>query len=823
MARRSVLALAVACAVVMVAGCSHQFIEVKGEQYVKSAQGQFVFYSPDARASNATEVFGAEYELVNATMRASEARALGECKESFCRPKALVGLGLSGGGLRSNAFQLGLLSALHEANATDFSKDKNKLRSTALDNIAYLSSVSGGTWAAASMMAYKSQRTDVADLTAFFSELKATVIEDRRLARCATGFVTRRDDCPDNATRILNNSYEPVTDRLDKVPWLANPFTMTAGYTAREAWRELLLGTHLLGRDRLMNDMVYDPEGDATIRTRDDVTGKAGHPGNTKPFWIINATHSAYSNGNNPQHFNFQITPLGVGTMADCGNTRYCGFTRRYTGFFYPFDKPGRVSNLPPIAVSHAMAISGAVFPERILGIKLNMFEWDFPVPEVDPVLLGRVRSATNNTDATPMRGKYTLADGGHSENLGALALMERGVDLLIISDAGFDDNYTFGDYFTLQGHAKKLLNARFEVNATGTNPTGWVTNPPPLLKHYDPRPAYDRYPPGTEVANATQNDLAVYFDKATSDSNGTINAAAYLGEYCFEKSAQSDPHTTRPICGTDTSKRVIYLRPPYNIDRFKTYLVEQDNILVNSVNPKEAAEANANRSAVDQLGNRVQALKRKSCAELLLDSYGNAPDSLEVAHLSDQADQILDGIRRVINPDWSNGTIRNTFNEVRMLLGSAKADDRLGFEVSRSDAIMSMLKPIARRSSAAAQPTGEAAPLLRKTLADEFAECLAAARSEYDGKVEEYENAKNALALQYIKNRKERANKPDTGYLATYHYLNLNRTEFPRDKTFVSSYDRELIFAYFLLGKYMGEEKLVPLLKEYLEAKVPR
>lgn len=810
MARRSVLALAVACAVVMVAGCSHQFLDIGGPQYVNATKdgGYTIFFAPDTRARNTGDFFRKEYELVNATMDASLARALGDCKETVCRPKALIGLGLSGGGLRSNAFQLGLLSALHEANATHFSKDEKELRSTALDNIAYLSSVSGGTWAAAGMMSYRAQTGELNDREAFFAELNNTVVNDRRLARCATGFVTKRDDCPDNATRILNNSYEPVTDRMDKVPWLANPFTMTAGYTAREAWRELLLGTHLLGMDRGVDDMVPDlSKRPAADRASEPPLPDRG-PGYAKPFWIINATHSASTSGNNPYHFNFQITPLGVSTMADCGNTRYFGFKGSYTGFYKPFDRQGSAESFPSLSVSHAMAMSGAVFPERILGFKTNMFEWDLPMPKPDSEMLRKVKSVTGS-EADPIRGKYTLADGGHSENFGALALMERGADLLVISDAGYDEKYTFSDYNDLKHHARELLKIAFKVDAKveyqqAVSAGQAQSNAPSYWNGTSSNALSPAHAPDTEVPEAIRQDLAVYFESVTENDNSTLNAMAYLGHYCF--APKPDASGQEKPCPPGERRQVIYLRPPYSLGGFKKHLLEKDNRLILAENPTWSAEADGVREKIRRLKAVVSAQQARSC---LRESIALDPQDpkLEVPERPHPFDLITKRIPGSADSSWVEQTRRDTLAELVAIANALDPKDTMAQEMNNATI----------RDKLAGIRYGDA-PLQSK-----FDTCNASRSQEHQNASQGLKEARERMSELYRISKQKRANKPDTGYLATYHYLNLNRTEFPRDKTFVSSYDRELIFAYFLLGKYMGEEKLVPLLKEYLEAKVPR
>lgn len=59
-------------------------------------------------------------------------------------------------------------------------------------------------------------------------------------------------------------------------------------------------------------------------------------------------------------------------------------------------------------------------------------------------------------SDPTGVDGTITLSDGGHSENLGAFALIRRGVKNIIIIDAEHDPSYEFGAYVSLRDRLKQ-------------------------------------------------------------------------------------------------------------------------------------------------------------------------------------------------------------------------------------------------------------------------------------------------------------------------------------------------------------------------------
>ena len=65
-----------------------------------------------------------------------------------------------------------------------------------------------------------------------------------------------------------------------------------------------------------------------------------------------------------------------------------------------------------------------------------------------------------------PMKGKKTvnLSDGGHSENLGAYALLRRRCRTLVIVDAEHDTNYTFDGFRKLRRAAEDELKISLSV-----------------------------------------------------------------------------------------------------------------------------------------------------------------------------------------------------------------------------------------------------------------------------------------------------------------------------------------------------------------------
>ncbi len=398
------------------------------------------------------EVFRPEYRLINRRLPATLAATGAE------RPNTLVGMAFSGGGIRSNAFQLGLMSALIDSDASGWGVPNHAPSDTCrhayanslLSRVAYLSTVSGGTWAAAALRAHKCP-------VCLFDNLELVIRTEGQCDTLADEDVSRCEE----AKRVLNNSYEDAAPYIARSNRVTDLFNIHSDYTAREAWRKLLLAKHIgAGNDVPMLQLE---------------TGTDKPP--MGPFLIINTTHDA-TRATDPKHnFPFEITGLGMGTIADNGNTQGYSVSPLVdaTGAFVTYDHSAPLWTCP-INLSHAIAMSGDVFPSRWGSFKFNLFEWYLPFPTAGSRRLERSpRELRNSTGALlwmEQRAEYVLTDGGQSENLGALGLMERGVDLLIISDAGYDPTYTFGDYDALKHHARHLLGRGifFATNGTFTD-----------------------------------------------------------------------------------------------------------------------------------------------------------------------------------------------------------------------------------------------------------------------------------------------------------------------------------------------------------------
>lgn len=419
---------------------------------------------PDQRLKKHDTYFKAEEERIDRRKRSYLQK--GESVKSF--DKTRVGLALSGGGIRSAAFQLGLMSGLHKRHL--------------LKGIDYLSAVSGGSWAAG---AYKSAQQDDDE---FFRRLDDTVEEERSklcddsVRKLAPSAISAPYQiCNEPGATIMLSSYRESLKGLKKSLVLLDPLDNDIGYAFRETWRAMIQENFLQGVDNdIPLHLVEDSLADLTCKEGDSpglcraLEGlkkfqKGANVRASRPYLIINGTHSEGSCTTPEKNFPFQFTADAIGSIADCGNTHdYCGTSgtwgisgmspksaipsrsKRYQGVFLKTTKEDPISTL---YLSHAMAISGAVAPVSYLGIGLGLMEWhvQFPFPD---------HGITDVKDV-PYRKEYVLADGGHSENFGVLPLLERNLGIMIISDAAFDSEERFGDFAALKSHAKELLDQK--------------------------------------------------------------------------------------------------------------------------------------------------------------------------------------------------------------------------------------------------------------------------------------------------------------------------------------------------------------------------
>lgn len=377
-----------------------------GEVTVKENAEFYLLDSPSQRLKNPSKYFSHEYQQVN-TRR-------GKNNENESRPAHLTALALSGGGIRSSAFQLGVLSGLFRSN-------------NALSSIDYISSVSGGSWANGAYW--------------------ASTVSDENFFNCLDKAAKLGNTKAECEAAVMLNSEQPFAE----LP-IDNDFKLKA---RKRQWKEYI-------------ESIYLPNCnvDAEEIKNNGIPQCAINNYKAKPYIIINASHSvkALNQKGSERNMPFQFTLDYFGTLSDCFSKGACNENNQ--GFFastlsknfvwvnralFRDDKPGN-------SLSAAMAASSGV----VAGPVLLSYEYEL-ITNNKISLLGNHRG----DNIKGIRKEIVLSDGGKSENLGLVPLIERGVELIVISYMGKDgdlENNPWEDLELAAMQVKNLLGCEIGV-----------------------------------------------------------------------------------------------------------------------------------------------------------------------------------------------------------------------------------------------------------------------------------------------------------------------------------------------------------------------
>ena len=230
---------------------------------------KLIFDETDTRFKNQA-YFHQEFKLIQKRRKNLEVD-----RSTFLKgPENLFGLALSGGGIRSNAFQLGLLSGLHSSNLLSF--------------VDYISAASGGSWAAASYKTYR--KSD----KSFFENVEAYV---------NSGACSLQSKHGSGFHCFLHHTYK-------KTIAFKNLLDL------KGAWR------------RMIKRQFIGKAGDESDMHLSDLEKKS-----KRPLLIVNGAHRAGNlilvpgalHDGARQTFPFQFSGLHLGTFADCGNVPEIG------------------------------------------------------------------------------------------------------------------------------------------------------------------------------------------------------------------------------------------------------------------------------------------------------------------------------------------------------------------------------------------------------------------------------------------------------------------------------------------------------------------
>lgn len=359
----------------------------------------YLVNTPDQRMSDQKKYFSHEYQQINARKKGIDSEK---------RPEHLTGLALSGGGIRSSAYQLGILSGLYASER-------------GLIDIDYISSVSGGSWANGAYWAWSSTDND------FFNCLY-------------TAATNINKEC--DASVMLNTEQ----------PFAALPADGAKLKARKRQWKQYIESVYLPNCNVNSEDIESNGVDSACARNY-----------RTKPYIIINATHSVpvANQGASEMNMPFQFTLDNLGTVSDCHPNSNCKkgfFVNTISKDFAWVNKSLFRKDSPENSLSAAMAASSGVVGAPVL----LSYEYElFYRPRIS--LLGNWRGST----IREIRKEIVLSDGGKSDNLGLFPLIERGVDLIVISYMGKDrdlKNNPWEDLDVAVKQVKNLLDCDVEM-----------------------------------------------------------------------------------------------------------------------------------------------------------------------------------------------------------------------------------------------------------------------------------------------------------------------------------------------------------------------
>jgi hypothetical protein len=428
------------------------------------------------------DAYKEEYAYVRSRrLQLSGARPDAEWTQKKTHPAHLIGLALSGGGIRSATFNLGAIQALRDSDV--------------FDQVDYLSSVSGGSYLAGWLQAHLGARNnlpedvyayDVGAGTALdLLDVKGDQVEQLRVH---SGFINQGG---------WFEGFTFVGDWLWRWPFhividgIFNLHTFDFQHV-NKVYQNRIEGTYFRG----------DPQHDRAVRPKRAVRlidiNAPGREALT-PYTIINAnltnTGASQISVSYPhsrekgEHWNFEFTrdfsgSDGTGYVDSKGLGLPVRNTSRTDERVVSADVETDGIEASPFRLSEAVVASGAAFDSVSLGGWLNApvvseatqfvsggllnLHLGLDVPNFARTLNGRTRTTLDYgrmltyqrvprfTD-TGARWLH-VTDGGFYENLGVLSLLRRGASCVIALDATADPARSYEDLRTLRRRVQEEL-----------------------------------------------------------------------------------------------------------------------------------------------------------------------------------------------------------------------------------------------------------------------------------------------------------------------------------------------------------------------------
>ncbi|NQT87400.1 hypothetical protein HQ560_11585 [bacterium] len=398
-----------------------------------------------------TVLYGKEYEAIRRAKRVGKAEEAKEAEEAEKGKDyhRYIGLALSGGGIRSASFATGVLQGLYELGV--------------LEDVGYLSTVSGGGYAGSWYMTHVDRRGHPSSPEDLLARGSAHL---QHLSQFGNYLASS------HSSSAAGEFFSTTVPHGFTLPfhWTANwlvDLDVNTGFF-RGAYRKGLARCFLYDRPFSWTE----PDRVSQEKPREKYLHELG-PTTHRPFWVVNMhleLHDDRQACKNRSGDAFEVTPLWAGgdAVGYIKTTPNGGKPTDLSADLWWTRVPYAVSMSAAAVDSQSLKQSGAA-SLALAALDLDLayfvpgfnhaFNKDnakgatavFTHHAVAPLWLhslgGAIRRRTSDKDENPSAWhdrtvwskRCRLSDGGHFENLGVYALVRRGCRLIIVSDAGCD------------------------------------------------------------------------------------------------------------------------------------------------------------------------------------------------------------------------------------------------------------------------------------------------------------------------------------------------------------------------------------------------
>ena len=373
--------------------------------------------------------------------------------------KPKVCIAFSGGGIRSAAFSIGVMKGLHKLNLKQDSK--TDVPKGYFDHVDVMSGASGGAYAVSWY---------------YMNQMKGRYTRD-----------TIFNDPPKDRAECELNALCYLQEHAD---FIDAPFLTAATFSDVVLIPLNLLANGVFGwhwNTSFVATSLYEHAVTRTFHKGQTAELKELHPyledrkkaGDPLPVPIVTATWRVDEDQTNEDakmsNTVFEVTPLRYGSE---------GLGYSHAGNSFPFVDIAELVEVSGSALDTTQGVPGA--SERVVFSILNIdtgrfFDNDFEGRSYGEDTRGFWKKLGWYASFFPgyfyprayLRDAYGermyLSDGGHAENLAAWPLIRRLCENIIIVDAEYDPDYTFGSYFRLKHAVEREMHVSLQLQSEGS------------------------------------------------------------------------------------------------------------------------------------------------------------------------------------------------------------------------------------------------------------------------------------------------------------------------------------------------------------------